>query len=67
MSSRIDFDEPIPQLIERLKSEHSSFESKIVEIEDSINDNNIVHATKIIRSMIDKVTHHAVEEESRLM
>jgi hypothetical protein len=30
MSSRIDFDEPIPQLIERLKSEHLSFESKIV-------------------------------------
>jgi hemerythrin-like domain-containing protein len=67
MSSRIDFDEPIPQLIERLKSEHRSFESKIVEIQGSINDNNIAHATKIIRSMIDKVTHHAVEEEARLM
>jgi hemerythrin-like domain-containing protein len=67
MSSRIDFDEPIPLLIERLKSEHRSFDSKIVEIEGSINDNDIAHATKIIRSMIDKVTHHAVEEESRLM
>jgi hypothetical protein len=27
----------------------------------------IVHATEIIRSMTDKVTHHAVEEEARLM
>jgi hypothetical protein len=67
MSSRIDFDESIPQLIERLKSEHRSFESNIVEIEGSINDNDIAHATKIIRSMADKVTHHAVEEEARLM
>jgi hemerythrin HHE cation binding domain-containing protein len=68
VSSRgIDFNEPIPQMIERLKSEHRSFESKIVEIQGSINNNDIAHATEIIRSMIDKVTHHAVEEEARLM
>jgi hemerythrin-like domain-containing protein len=68
MSSRkIDFNEPIPKMIERLKSEHRSFESKIVEIQGGINNNDIVHATEIIRSMTDKVTHHAVEEEARLM
>ena len=39
----------------------------MVEIECSINDNDIAHAAEIIRSMIDKVTHHAVEEEARLM
>jgi hypothetical protein len=36
-SRRIDFNEPIPQMIERLKSEHRSFESKIAEVQDSIN------------------------------
>ena len=54
-------------MIERLKSEHRSFESKILEIQGSINNNDIAHATEIIRSMTDKVTHHAVEEEARLM
>ena len=64
---RIDFNEPIPQMIERLKTEHRSFESKITEVQDSINNDDIVHAAAIIRSMTDNVTHHAVEEESRLM
>lgn len=67
ISSRIDFNEPIPQMIERLKSEHRGFDSKMIEIQDSINNNDIEHATEIVRSMIDKVTHHAVEEEARLM
>lgn len=67
MSSRIDFNEPIPQMTERLKSEHRIFESKIAEVQGSINNDDIVHATEIIQSMTDKVTHHAVEEEARLM
>ncbi|HET7284428.1 MAG TPA: hemerythrin domain-containing protein [Nitrososphaeraceae archaeon] len=66
-SRRIDFNEPIPQMIERLKSEHRSFESEIAEVQDSINNDDIVQAAAIIRSMTDRVTHHAVEEESRLM
>jgi hemerythrin-like domain-containing protein len=64
---RINFNEPIPQMIERLKTEHRSFESKITEVQDSINNDDILHAAAIIRSMTDNVTHHAVEEESRLM
>ncbi len=67
ISRRIDFNEPIPQMIERLKSEHRSFESKIAEVQGSINNNDIEHATEIIRSMTEKVTHHAVEEEARIM
>jgi hemerythrin-like domain-containing protein len=66
-SRRIDFNEPIPQMIERLKSEHRSFESKLAIVQGSINNDDIVHAVAIIRSMTDNVTHHAVEEESRLM
>jgi hypothetical protein len=54
-------------MIERLKSEHRSFESKIVEVQGNINNNDIAHATEIVRSMTDKVTYHAVEEEARVM
>jgi hypothetical protein len=50
-SSRIDISEPIPQMIERLKSEHRSFEPNIVEIQASINNNDIAHATEIVQSM----------------
>jgi hypothetical protein len=35
--NKIDFDEPIPEMIERLKIEHRNFESKLNEIEEGIN------------------------------
>jgi hypothetical protein len=44
-SRRINFDESIPRMIERLKSEHIVFESKLVQIENGIKMNNIKLAT----------------------
>jgi iron-sulfur cluster repair protein YtfE (RIC family) len=67
ISRRINFDELIPQMIERLKSEHVFFESKLVQVEDNINKNDIMQAAQIIQGISDKITHHAVEEEARLM
>jgi iron-sulfur cluster repair protein YtfE (RIC family) len=66
---RINFDEPIADMIERLKSEHHIFETKFQEVESVINNNdkNITYATKIIRSMSESIIHHAVEEEARLL
>ena len=68
---RINFDEPIEDMIERLKLEHRNFETKLKEVEDAINnsdkDKDITYATKIIRSMSESITHHAVEEEARLL
>ena len=68
---RINFDEPIADMIERLKLEHRNFETKLKEVEDAINnsdkDKDITYATKIIRSMSEFITHHAVEEEARLL
>jgi hemerythrin-like domain-containing protein len=66
-NSRINFDEPIPVMIERLEAEHKEFESKLVEVKTSIEDNNIIRAAKIIRGISNKIIHHAVEEEARLM
>ena len=66
-SRRINFDESIPRMIERLKSEHIVFESKLVQIENSIKMNNIKLAAQIVQDMEEKIIQHAVEEEARLM
>ena len=66
-SRRINFDESIPRMIERLKSEHVVFESKLVQIENSIKMNNIKLAAQIVQEMAEKIMQHAVEEEARLM
>ena len=64
----INFDEPINNMIERLKSEHRNFESKLQAIEEAINSNkDIKFAAKIIRNMSESIIHHAVEEEARLL
>ena len=48
----INFDEPINNMIEQLKSEHRNFESKLQAIEEAINSNkDIKIASKIIRNM----------------
>ena len=67
VSTGKNFDEPIPQMIERLKSEHVIFESKLVQVEDNIKNNAVKQATEIIQSISDRITRHAVEEEARLM
>ena len=65
---RINFDEPIPDMIDRLISEHRNFEIKLQEAENAINSiKDSSYATKIIRSMSESITHHAVEEEARLL
>jgi hemerythrin len=66
-ASRINFDEPIPEMIKRLKSEHKKFESNLVKVKIGIEDNNITLASEIIQSISDKINHHAVEEDARIM
>jgi hypothetical protein len=66
-SRRINFDEPIPTMISRLKSEHIFFESKLVQIDNSLRGNNIKQAAQTVHDMGDKIIQHAVEEEARLM
>jgi len=66
VSRGINFDEPIPRMIERLKSEHIMFESNLVQVEENIKRNDIKQAAQIIQSISDRITRHAVEE-ARLM
>ena len=67
VSRRINFDEPVPRMIERLKSEHIVFESKLVQVENNIKRNDIRLAAQTIQDMSNKIIRHAVEEEARLM
>ena len=67
VSRRINFDEPIPRMIKRLKSEHVFFESKLVQIDNNIRRNNIKQAAQIVQGIGDRIIQHAVEEEARLM
>ena len=67
-SSKINFNEPIPEMIERLKKEHHNFESRLDKVDNSINrDSDIIDGVRIIRDMSEAIIHHAVEEEARLM
>ena len=67
MDYRINFNEPIPQMIERLKQEHVDFESTFKKIEKCINENANKEAIKTLHNMSESIIKHAVEEEARLM
>ncbi|HEX5519597.1 MAG TPA: hypothetical protein VFX18_04075 [Candidatus Nitrosocosmicus sp.] len=67
MDYRINFNEPIPQMIERLKQEHLDFESTFKRVEKYINENAIKGAIKTIHDQSESIIKHAVEEEARLM
>jgi hypothetical protein len=61
-SKRINFNESIPELIERLKREHRNFESKLNDADNIINRNNdIASGTRIISNMGKSIIHRAVE------
>ena len=67
MDYRINFDEPIPQMIERLKREHVDSRSSLDEIEQHICENDTKRATETTRNMSERIIKHAVEEEARIM
>ncbi len=67
MSYKINFNEPIPQMIERLKQEHENFEISFEKIEKFVDDNGIKQATETMHGMSESIIRHAVEEEARIM
>ena len=52
-------------MIERLKSEHVIFESKLVQVEDNLKNNNVKQTGR--NNINERIARHAVEEEARLM
>ncbi len=66
MTARIDFHEPIPDVVERLKREHRSLGEKLDEIVLSCKTDpqSSLPLLFAIRSL---VLHHSVEEEARII
>ena len=67
MDYKINFDESIPQMIDRLKREHVGFELNLKKVTGQIDENEIESAVKTIRDMSELIIKHAVEEEARIM
>ena len=67
MAYKINFDESIPDMIERLKQEHVKFKITLNKITKYNEENNINKAIETIHDMSQPIIKHAVEEEARLM
>ncbi len=67
MDYKINFDESIPDMIERLKHEHVQFEITLNKITNYNDENNINKAIETIHNMSESIIKHAVEEEARIM
>ena len=63
---KVDFSEPIPKMIERLKHEHRDFESRMIEIEENSRTNS-EQAIEMLGDLGKSILRHAVEEEARIM
>ena len=67
MDYKINFDESIPDMIDRLKQEHVQFEITLNKITNYNDENNINKAIEAIQDMSGSIIKHAVEEEARIM
>jgi iron-sulfur cluster repair protein YtfE (RIC family) len=67
MDYKINFDESIPDMIERLKQEHVQFKISLNKITKYNDENYISEAIVTINEIKESIIKHAVEEEARLM
>lgn len=67
MNYKIDFNEPLPQMIGRLKKEHNNLRVSFEKIEKFVNENQIESAIISIHGISESIIRHAVEEEARIM
>ncbi len=67
MDYKINFDESIPDMIERLKQEHVQFGITLNKITKYNDKDNINKAIETIHNMSESIIKHAVEEEARIM
>jgi hemerythrin superfamily protein len=66
MNSRIDFAEPIPRVVERLKGEHRVLGVKLAEIAAACETDPVL-AVSQLQAIRRQVLQHSVEEEARII
>jgi hemerythrin-like domain-containing protein len=67
MDYKINFNESIPDMVDRLKQEHVQFGINLDKITNYNDGNNIDKAIETIHDMSESIIKHAVEEEARIM
>jgi hypothetical protein len=67
MSYRINHNEPIPKLVERLEREHRELAPKLDRIVELADEGNLKVAESILNSISQQILRHAVEEEARII
>jgi hemerythrin-like domain-containing protein len=63
---KIDFSEPIPKMIQRLKNEHRDFRLELNQIEETSQANS-QEAVEMLNKIRKPIVRHAVEEEARVL
>ena len=66
MSFKLNYEEPIPQVIKRLRSEHTELHSKLERIVGEVKKGNLAVAISLLNLIKPQILRHAVEEEARL-
>ena len=67
MNYKINFNESIPDMIDRLKQEHVEFGLTLDKITKYNEENNINNSIETIHLMSESIIKHAIEEEARIM
>jgi len=62
----IDFSEPIPKMVQRLKAEHREFRIQLIQIEE-VSDFSWQKAIEMLKGIRKRILRHAVEEEARIV
>jgi hypothetical protein len=67
LTYKINFEEPIPQMTDRLKKENVNLNLSFEKIEKFVNENEIKQTLKSIHDISESIIRHAVEEDARIM
>ena len=67
MSYKIDHNEPIPKLIERLEREHRELDPKLDHVLELSESGSLRVAESVLLSISQEILRHAVEEEARII
>jgi hemerythrin len=62
----IDFSEPIPKMVQRLRAEHRYFRLELFQIEEA-NEVSSHKAIEMLKQLRKPILRHTVEEEARIM
>lgn len=63
----LDYSEPVPKVVERLRQEHKELEPKLSQIQEAVKSGKPKVAISLLNAIAPQLLRHAVEEEARLM